>query len=236
MRQPQILGPTSGLPYTDEEDALIFEHYESSGSKKLTLLLSNRNKQSIINRARKLGLNCQLGAHYTEEENKLIAEHYPAGGVEAIAKMIRRSPQSIHSQAHKLGIKITDELKIQLRNKNFRKSYKGTDSIPGSYFSRIKAGASSRGLEYSLSNENLEELMNAQGFKCALSDIAISFPERRRGERQNYSASLDRIDSAKGYVEGNVQWVHKDINIMKNDHDQEYFLELCKKITEWKAI
>ena len=46
------------------------------------------------------------------------------------------------------------------------------------------------------------------------------------------TASIDRIDSNKGYIEDNVVWVHKDINIMKNKFSKEYFLMLCKKIVE----
>lgn len=42
--------------------------------------------------------------------------------------------------------------------------------------------------------------------------------------------SLDRIDSKKGYVVGNVQWVHKDINRMKNTFPQDYFIQVCKQI------
>jgi hypothetical protein len=44
------------------------------------------------------------------------------------------------------------------------------------------------------------------------------------------TASLDRIDSSLGYVRGNVQWLHKDVNWMKNTLDQDRFIELCKAI------
>lgn len=46
------------------------------------------------------------------------------------------------------------------------------------------------------------------------------------------TASLDRIDSSKGYVEGNVHWVHKDINIMKWDFPLETFIKMCKFVAE----
>lgn len=48
------------------------------------------------------------------------------------------------------------------------------------------------------------------------------------------TASLDRIQNDKGYIEGNVQWVHKDINRMKNIFEQNYFIDICKKIIETK--
>ena len=43
---------------------------------------------------------------------------------------------------------------------------------------------------------------------------------------------MDRIDSTKGYIKGNVQWVHKTVNIMKNTFDNTLFINLCKKIAE----
>lgn len=218
------------LYYTKEEDDLILKHYEETGTKKLLKLLPHRTRPSITARAGILGVGSQVNKNYSEDENQIINEHYTSGGAEVVSRMIRRSPQSIHSQAHRLGIKITDELKIELRYKNFSKSYKGTENVPGTYLSRVKLGASERGLEYSVSNDYLDALILAQQFKCALSGIDIAFPPQKRGERVNYTASLDRIDSSKGYVDGNLQWVHKDVNIMKNDFDQTRFINLCGKI------
>lgn len=59
-------------------------------------------------------------------------------------------------------------------------------------------------------------------YKCALSDKSISFNDG--------TASVDRIDSKIGYVSNNIQIVHKDINIMKNAFDQDYFIDICKRI------
>jgi hypothetical protein len=67
-----------------------------------------------------------------------------------------------------------------------------------------------------------------QDRKCALSGIPLVF-----GNRSDYNtASLDRIDSSKGYEIGNVQWVHKDINFMKRTYSQEYFIQMCKLVAE----
>lgn len=46
------------------------------------------------------------------------------------------------------------------------------------------------------------------------------------------TASLDRIDSSKGYIKGNIQWVHKDINKMKNNYNQAYFINLCALVVD----
>lgn len=46
------------------------------------------------------------------------------------------------------------------------------------------------------------------------------------------TASIDRIDSSKGYICGNIQWVHKHVNFMKRTFTHEYFIRLCKMIAE----
>ena len=42
--------------------------------------------------------------------------------------------------------------------------------------------------------------------------------------------SLDRVDSSKGYIEGNVQWVHKMVNMSKQQYTQEEFIEMCTAV------
>ena len=52
------------------------------------------------------------------------------------------------------------------------------------------------------------------------------------GGRGGQTASLDRIDSTKGYIEGNVQWVDKIVNAMKWNIPEKYFIEICKTIAK----
>ena len=77
------------------------------------------------------------------------------------------------------------------------------------------------------------ELFEKQKQKCALTGIVLTFPttsHTKRRTNNNGTASLDRIDNKKDYVEGNVQWVHKDINILKSNFEQSKFIELCKLV------
>lgn len=78
------------------------------------------------------------------------------------------------------------------------------------------------------------ELFLKQNRRCALSGLELTFPKVSKDK--SYTASLDRIDSSKGYIIGNVQWVHKHINMMKNKYDQNYFIEICKLITKHNEI
>ena len=81
--------------------------------------------------------------------------------------------------------------------------------------------------EFTIDIKYVWELFLTQKRMCALSGIPIYFGKTNMDET---TASLDRIDSKVGYVKGNVQWVHKDINRMKNIFEQKYFIDMCKKI------
>lgn len=110
--------------------------------------------------------------------------------------------------------------------------------IPYRIISRIKYGAKKRNLLFDLGNSNKEIsdflydlLNNKQNSKCKLSGIDIKIaPTINRDIHGETTASLDRIDSSKGYTKDNVQWVHKDINFMKQDFTQQDFIDYCKKV------
>ncbi len=103
--------------------------------------------------------------------------------------------------------------------------------ITGSYFSAIKYHAKSRNLVFGLKIEDVWELFLKQNKKCAISGVEINFDTKIRG---NTTASLDRIDSEKGYVAGNVQWVHKDVNQMKSNRNEIEFLKWIDTIHNYK--
>ena len=81
-----------------------------------------------------------------------------------------------------------------------------------------------------LTMEQAWQLFEKQKGKCALSGLPLEFPKDRNPHGGN--ASLDRIDSKGGYTLNNVQWLHKDINIMKNAFKQGHFLEMCKAVAK----
>jgi hypothetical protein len=99
--------------------------------------------------------------------------------------------------------------------------------LPLTLFWRIKHNAKERNLEFELTTEELYQLFVDQNELCKLSGLPISllFDTDRK-----FTASLDRIDSSKGYTKDNVQWLHKDINFMKQAYSQERFISLCKLV------
>lgn len=110
----------------------------------------------------------------------------------------------------------------------------GYENITGSFFCDIQTSAKSRNLEFNITIKDINRLLIQQNFKCAVSGLPIKIARRRA--KKETTASLDRIDSSKGYIISNIQFVHKHINIMKNNHTMKYFLILCKTITEFNQL
>ena len=109
-------------------------------------------------------------------------------------------------------------------------NWTGFGEIRGRVFKCIKKSAFDRGLDFNLTAEYIWKLFLKQNRKCALTDIEICFGSCDK--HQSKTASLDRIDNSKGYIKGNVQWVHKKINIMRGSNTIEDFYWLCKKVVD----
>lgn len=88
-------------------------------------------------------------------------------------------------------------------------------------YTHFKTSALKRGYEFNVSIEYLWNLFISQNRKCAITGDDI--PDFRL-------ASLDRIDSNKGYIEGNVQWVTKQANLSKHIMSMNELYEFCRKV------
>lgn len=117
-------------------------------------------------------------------------------------------------------------MKRKLINEKDYKKYKINKTI----YADIKKTAKRRNIEFNLSIDYLWELFIKQNKKCSLSGLDLQFSNLSTYK----TASLDRIDSSKGYIEGNVQWVHKDINRMKSFLYQDNFIELCLLVSSYQ--
>jgi hypothetical protein len=113
-------------------------------------------------------------------------------------------------------------------------NWQGYEEISGSYWRFIKnrefGSKQRKPIKVEITIEYVWDLFIKQNRRCALSNLELTFPKNRKDK--TWTASLDRIDSSKGYLEENLQWVHKDVNWMKNNFDQKYFIEMCKLISK----
>lgn len=145
-------------------------------------------------------------------------------------------PRQIINNSRKTCGKNTCPYKIELNSINGNKSsigsFTGYEEIYGSYWAGIRIRAENRNIDFNITIQEAWDLYVKQDRKCALTGVDLIFGQTWKDCNKGRStASLDRIDSNKDYTIDNIQWVHKDINIMKMDLKNEDFIEWCKKVS-----
>lgn len=83
------------------------------------------------------------------------------------------------------------------------------------YLNKARQRSKRKGFEMDLDEEYLASIFDG---RCAITGVEIKKTPRRK---QLNSASLDRINSSKGYVKGNVQFVALPVNLAKSDFSDE---------------
>jgi len=106
---------------------------------------------------------------------------------------------------------------------NFAGKY---ERIPITWFEVKKRGGISRGYLWDICIEDIWQMYIDQNGTCALSGKKIDWADKGL----TATVSIDRIDSSEGYIKGNVQLLHKDVNFMKQQFSQEYFIQMCQAI------
>jgi hypothetical protein len=113
------------------------------------------------------------------------------------------------------------------------KGYRGYKELNGTLWNSIVKSAKKRNFEFSISIEDAWNKFIEQEGKCALSGLNLEFTNKSKNTRLT-TASLDRIDSKKGYTVDNIQWIHKRIQIMKMDAKEEDFINFCYIISDFQ--
>lgn len=107
----------------------------------------------------------------------------------------------------------------------------GYKDISVSHWRRTQQSAISRKLLFSITPEYVWSVFEKQGFRCAYTGLLVEFCSNSN-YRYLQTASIDRIDSNKGYEPDNIQVVHKAINAMKGILNNEEFICFCFLISE----
>jgi len=83
-------------------------------------------------------------------------------------------------------------------------------------------------MKFNINRRYIEQLWEEQGGLCYYTGL----PMTRTPDDRNNSVSLDRVDSTKGYVRGNIVLCRSAINFMKRHHGLNHFVELCKQVAQ----
>lgn len=105
---------------------------------------------------------------------------------------------------------------------------KTNDKICITLFKKYQSNALKRNLDFTLNIDDLWDLYLSQNKKCAITGVDVNMVNATINDNYHLqTASLDRIDSTKGYTKTNIQWVHKTINSLKSDFSNVNFFSLC---------
>lgn len=88
--------------------------------------------------------------------------------------------------------------------------------------------------EYDVDEDYLSQLWKSQGGRCSYTGLEMFLRKSNTKNPPFNTASLDRIDSNKGYIKGNVQFVCVPFNLAKgnkpDDSFREFLLEAARSI------
>lgn len=174
-----------------------------------TLSYYQRNKEKLLT-AKK--------AYYQENKEKLLTAkkaHYQENRDKALAY------KKAYYHANKEKRK---EYRRKFREDNYEHVKKQEDSYrvkeyradPVAYMWRNKkASAKHKGIEFDITEKDIADIMTEQ---CPVLGIDLRFNfGKGAGHNNDDSYSIDRIDSSKGYVKGNIQMISKRANTIKSD-------------------
>ena len=100
-----------------------------------------------------------------------------------------------------------------------------------SIFWSSKQNAKKRNLEHNIDLEYIKELFKIQEGLCYYTGKEM-FIDTREKENNEDSVSLDRFDSSKGYIKGNIVLCRWVVNRMKNDINFKDFLQIVSEINK----
>lgn len=154
--------------------------------------------------------------YWSPEELNILRREYPVLGGRGLEKILNRDKQQISIKASALGIKVV------FNESRHGHNFIGYKNVSGNFLKIIRQSAKNRNLQFELTAEFIYNLWLKQDKKCFYSGREISFSPK--------TASVDRIDSTRGYTVDNVTLVHKMVNIIKMSKTHDEFLSLIHKI------
>lgn len=96
-------------------------------------------------------------------------------------------------------------------------------------FSRQRYDARRKGFEFLITPAYAFDVINKQQWRCNLSGV----PFTPAGSRSSTQFSMDRIDSSKGYIPGNIQFTTLVVNLAKKNMTDANFIALCKQVADY---
>ena len=151
---------------------------------------------------------------WTEEEEKFLKDNYGKRGFNSkvIAETLGKTRDAVLVHSGRLGLS---------RN---QKPFVG--DFPRHVWNNTKKRARVDEIEINISEEYLNRLLVEQDYFCALSGTKLT----PSSDTKLNTVSVDRVDSSVGYLEGNIQIVHRTFNVLKWNHNERDLIEMCEMV------
>jgi hypothetical protein len=135
----------------------------------------------------------------------------------------------------------TEEARTRLLQQSVLNNLKATKDPLERFFTRVLNNCKNRkNLVTSITHDDLASLWRVQSGCCAISGHTMEIPDMKKEAHENvgrkrvhlspWRASLDRIDSSKGYIPGNVQFVCTITNLAKADFSMDELRTFCSLV------
>lgn len=108
-------------------------------------------------------------------------------------------------------------------------NWKGYGMIPGKFYYNIMYNAKKRNLACDITILDLQDLYVKQDGKCYYTGRQLSLSPKAL---RTVKASIDRLDSSKGYTLDNIVFCSAIINVMKNTLTEAEFVLTCNEVVE----
>ncbi len=139
--------------------------------------------------------------------------------VEGISTYCRLCLKERNNKKYKSNPKAWNKRELKRRSKDKR-----IDLVRYRYNSQRNHVLHKGKKEWTITLTYIRKLFKDQAGRCAYTNLTL----------KDMDMSIDRIDSNKGYIPGNVQLVIPEINFMKQQYSDQKFRMLCKLVTENK--
>lgn len=114
-------------------------------------------------------------------------------------------------------------------------SYHSDENTPFKYYMKL-INLPKRNKFVDVSIQDLKDQWKLQKGICPYTNVSLilmthTSPSLKNVPNPFHYASIDRIDTTKGYIKGNIEFISVGINFMKNRFDKEKVISFLKEIS-----
>lgn len=133
--------------------------------------------------------------------------------------------------SHGYYVKHADRIKANVSV--YRRSYvpRYTREIESKLKALVTGARGRKNKEFGITLADLLDLWGKQEGLCAYTKLPLQI-----GANKYDVVSLDRIDSSKGYVVGNIQLVCAAVNVMKMAMSEQQFIRMCHLVSQNNSL